>query len=128
MLFHPALVHFPIAFYVLEFILLIFYAVKKDAQYRHFALFVFKAGFVLMIAAAVAGYIDAGGISQIQMKKLDHFRAAMLLATASVLRAFYWRFGRADRKYDSVILTASSLLVNLLVLLTAYLGGELVYG
>ena len=61
--FHPPLVHFPIAFYCLELLLLLFWQAKKDPAHLRFARFSFKLGYLFMLAAIVAGLKDAGGLS-----------------------------------------------------------------
>ncbi|MBI3999808.1 MAG: hypothetical protein HY351_04255, partial [Candidatus Omnitrophica bacterium] len=63
---HPMLVHFPIAFYFLELILLCGWAKRQDENYLNFARFTFRLGYLFMILAIVMGFLDAGGIPGIQ--------------------------------------------------------------
>lgn len=124
LLFHPPLVHFPIAFYFLELVLLLFWAAKKDPAYRRFALFSFRMGFLFMVGAAIAGLVDAGGIPPGVRR---HFFSAAGVFTLYTARALYWRFGKEGQKFYRPILIGGAVAGNLLLGLTAYLGGELVF-
>src|SRR5262245_9691083 len=94
---HPLLVHFPIAFYFLELLLLLFLVAKKDEDYHRFALFSIRLGFLFMLAAMAAGLFDAGGLSNaLAHKKVRlHFLSADTLFLFYAARALYWRFGNA---------------------------------
>lgn len=125
--FHPIVVHFPIAFYFLELILLLFWISKKDDHYLHFALFSFRLGYLLMIVAIVFGFLDAGGFAHITGGVRTHFLAALSVFILYTIRAFFWRFGNTgDRNYrfTHVLFAAAG---NILVALTGYFGGLLVY-
>ncbi len=128
-LFHPILVHFPIAFYFLEGLLLIFWAVKKDDAYRRFALFSFKTAYGFMLVTIATGLLDAGGFGRITGLVRTHFLSALVgvfgIATA---RAFFWRFGDENAKSYRTIQIAGALLGNFALALTGYFGGRLVYG
>ena len=126
--FHPIVVHFPIAFYCLELVLLLFWISKKDENYLRFALFSFRLGYLLMIAAMVAGFIDVRGLAHIKGRVRTHFFAALSVFILYTVRAFFWRFGNMeDRNYrlTHVLFAATG---NVLVALTGYFGGLLVYG
>ncbi len=127
-LFHPALVHFPIAFYVLEFLLLIFWIVKRDSSYERFALFTFRLGYLAMLVAAAAGLLDAGGISGIVGKVKPHFFAALSVLVFYTARALFWRFGKKNNAAYAKIQLAGAAIGTVLVLLTGFFGGEIVYG
>ena len=128
-LLHPSLVHFPIAFYFLEMLLLLFWVVKKDEAYRRFALFSFRTAYLFMIVAVVAGLVDTGGISgALGHKVRPHFLSAVSLFTISTVRAFYWRFGRQEQPGYARFLVGGAILATLIVALTGFFGGEIVYG
>ena len=127
-LFHPPLVHFPIAFYFLELVLLLFWAASKDAGYRRFALFSFRLGYLFMVAAAVAGLVDAGGWHKIQGPVRTHFLSAAAVFGLYTARALYWRFAKEEGGRTQLFLILSALLGNILVSLTGYFGGKLVFG
>ncbi len=127
-LFHPVLVHFPIAFYFLELILLLFWIRKQDQTYLRFALFSFKLGYCFMILAMVAGVIDAGGPNDIQGRVRTHFFGAASVFALYTVRAFFWRFAKTEDRHYQVTHLLFALAGNILVALTGYLGGILVYG
>ncbi len=124
-LLHPPVVHFPIAFYFLELLLLVFWAMKKDPTYKRFALFSFRLGYLFMLAALVAGYIDAGGLVPAVQA---HFLAAMSVVVFYTVRAFFWRFGNENLKIYGAFQVGGALLGNALVGWTAFLGGKLAFG
>lgn len=125
---HPIAVHFPIAFYFLELILLLFWLASKDEHYLRFALFSFRLGYLSMVLAMIAGLVDAGGFANITGGVRTHFLAALSVFILYTLRALFWRFGnRLDRHYrlTHVLFAGAG---NILVCLTGYFGGLLVYG
>lgn len=124
-LFHPILVHFPIAFYFLEMLLLIWFVRTRDAAYLRFALFSFRLGYGFMVAAMIAGYVDAGGIVP---KVRTHFFSALAVFFISTGRAFYWRYAGETRRAYRLVQVGGAVLTNVLVAVTGYFGGELVYG
>ena len=124
---HPIFVHFPIAFYVLELILLLFWLSKNEGRYLEFALFAFRVGYLSMIIAMIAGFIDTDGFEHIQGRIRTHFISALTVFTLYTLRAFFWRFGRKDDRHyrlTHILLAAAG---NILVVITGYFGGLLVY-
>ena len=124
LVFHPPLVHFPIAFYCLEFLLLILRQIKKDPAYLRFARFSFRLGYIFMLAAIAAGLKDAGGFSGIAGKLRPHFYSAVAVFGIYTVRAFVWKFAP---KENTSVQFAGALLGTAVVLLTAFLGGEIVY-
>ena len=122
--FHPSLVHFPIAFYCLELLLLLFWQAKKDPAHLRFARFSFNLGYLFMLAAIVAGLKDAGGLSGITGKVRPHVYAAVCVFGIYTARLFVWRYAP---KENSSIHLVGALVGTLGVLLTAFLGGEIVY-
>ena len=125
---HPPLVHFPIAFYFLELVLLIFWMLRRDEACRRFALFSFRIGYLFMIAAMLAGYRDTGGWANITGSVRRHAVAALSVFAVYTVRAFLWRFVKEDQPFYRWIHLAGSLAGNVLVVLTGYLGGYLVFG
>ncbi len=126
--FHPPLVHFPIAFYFLELVLLLFWWKKGDAAYRRFALFSFRMGYLLMMAAVIAGFIDSGAHFPLPKGIRPHALAAVSVFILYTLRLGYWQWAREEQKFYRKILIGGAVLGTLLVALTGFLGGELVYG
>ena len=138
---HPMLVHFPVAFYFLELLLLILWAVKHDPGYRRFALFSFRLGYLFMIVAIIAGYVDAGGrgvfglgefINRLTWGNMLKIRLHVFAATGVFIlyttRAFFWRWGREESRSYRTIQILGALVGYCLVILTGYFGGILVFG
>lgn len=123
---HPIFVHFPIAFYFLELVLLLTWLGKKDEAWRRFACFTFRAGFLFMIGAAITGYFDAGAKFPPMKAVRPHFFAASAVFIFYSARAAYWQWAKEGKLYRP-ILVGGALAGNLLVALAGFLGGKLVY-
>lgn len=124
---HPAVVHFPIAFYFLELVLLLFWWAKNDPVYRRFALFSFRMGYLFMTAAMIAGYFDAGGHFPVPKPIRLHAFSALAVFGVYTLRAGYWQWAKQEEKFYRQILVLGALLGTAVVFWTGFLGGELVY-
>ena len=123
-LFHPPLVHFPIAFYVLELVLLLFWAAKRDPAHLRFARFAFRLGYFCMLAAMIAGLVDARGIPSTVRR---HFFSALSVFGVYSARFVIWQGLRENDKNYPWIQLAGAAAGTALVLVTAYLGGKLVF-
>ena len=126
-MFHPPLVHFPIAFYFLELILLLFWQAKNDPAYRRFALFSFRTGYLLMLAAMMAGYVDSGGQFPVPKPVRPHAFSALAVFGFYTLRAGYWQWANAKGKFYRNFLLLGALIGTALVFWTGFLGGKLVH-
>ena len=126
-LFHPIFIHFPIAFYFLELLLLLFWMRKGKFIYHRFAVFSFGLGYLFMIAAAVTGWVDSGGFGRMSDAGKSHFYAALALLAFYSVRILYLRFADPRDRYHAMIQISGAVIGNILVILTAYLGGKLVY-
>ena len=124
-LFHPPLVHFPIAFYFFELLLLFFWTARKNPDYLRFARFSFLTGYVFMIPTLIAGWTDAGGFVPLVR---THALFAASVALVYTLRLFYWWKGRPEQINYQKIQLAGAIIGYLLVIITGFEGGELVYG
>ena len=127
-LFHPLLVHFPIAFYFLELILILFWIFRHDDAYKRFALFSFRFGYLAMLAALAAGWRDAGGWQNITGEVREHFLGAVSVFVFYTCRAFYWKLAKPEWPMDKWLQLAQVAIGYGLVVWTALHGGELVYG
>lgn len=125
---HPVLVHFPIAFFFLEAVLLLRWFMGKNPAHKTFALFVFKLAYVSLPLVIAAGIADAGGFSGITGAVKAHFISGILLFAFSTVRALYWKFGRETSTAHPFWLVGGSAVEVLLVLWAGFLGGGLVYG
>ncbi|MBI4357910.1 MAG: DUF2231 domain-containing protein [Candidatus Omnitrophica bacterium] len=124
---HPILVHFPIAFYFLELILIAFWLSRKDEAYLRFARFSFRLGYVMMILAMAGGLIDVGGIQNITGKVRTHVLAAITVFLFYTVRAGYWRLAKPETSHYGFTQLLLSLSGNILVAVAGYFGGMLVY-
>ena len=127
-LFHPIAVHFPIALYFLELLLLIFWLAKNDVHYLKFASFVFKVAYISMIIAMAAGLYDTGGFDGIEGGVRTHFFAALSVFSLYTIRAFFWRYGKPEQNHYRMTQILFAAAGNILIAITGYFGGLLVYG
>lgn len=125
-LFHPYLVHFPIAFFFLEALLLGMWIWKRDDKYESFAYLILKLAMLSMPFVMLAGYIDAGGIiPKVQL----HFYSASTLFVLGLIRLII-RVKLGSRMWQS---KARNIFVTLLIIgvvvtgLTGHLGALMVY-
>lgn len=125
---HPMLVHFPIAFLVLELFLIIRWARTGDAAYERFARLVFFLAFFCMLGALASGYREATEQGhKIQGAVARHYYAALTLFFFTTLRLFQWRSVKPGLTVPPALLTAASAAGVLLMAAAAFLGGRLVY-
>lgn len=125
---HPMMVHFPIAFYLLEILLLSLWLFKKEETYCGFSRFVFSAAFIGMGAALLSGWLEVGGWKNIQGETAEHFYGAVAVGVIQTLRALYWYFGKPSGSKGATICLLSAIAGCAALIYTAYHGGELVYG
>ncbi|GEM_PF-1173823 len=124
---HPIFVHFPIAFYFLELVLLVWWVAKNDDEYRRFAYLSFWLGYAFMLLAMSAGLFDAGGLEGIRGPVKRHVTAALVVFAIFTARAvFYWASKNEPQKHRFIKLTGA-LLGNAAVAYAGFLGGLLVY-
>lgn len=125
MVFHPVVLHFPIAFYFLEFLLIVFWLAKTDPEYLRFSRFAFRLGYLTMLVTVITGWIDAGGfVTRVRLHA--SFAASVLILYT--LRLVYWQIAKPDQKNYRNWQFIGSLLGIILVTVTGFAGGALVYG
>jgi uncharacterized membrane protein len=125
-LFHPYIVHFPIALFMLEAFLIVLWSARKDEVYERFSFFALKAALFVMPFVMVAGALDAGGlVPRVQR----HAVFAFSLLVVSVVR-FIFRFKVGPALWQGRWKTLYLVLVLVSVVLTIFtghFGGKLVY-
>jgi len=126
--YHPIFVHFPIAFFFLEILLLIFWGVRKKKLYFRLSIFALNLGYIGLILTMVTGIIDAGGFSDLIGGPLQkHFLTSTITFLVYTFRVLYLR------KKASVLSSLTkghiirAILGFALVMLASLFGGELVY-
>ena len=125
LLLHPMVVHFPIAFYCLELLLLILWQVKKDDSYLKFSFFIFRIAYVAMITAMITGYLMAGGGIPPMVRK--HFASAVTLFIVSTARGVLWYRMMKNNRVKPWVLIVGALIGVLVVAVTADFGADMVY-
>ena len=124
---HPIAVHYPIAFYFLELVLILIWIGKNDRVYLQFAKFAFKLGYLCMFLAAAAGLFDVGGFNHVTGEVRVHFIAAMSVVVFYTIRALFWKFGKLEQPHYRLTQFLFAISGNILVAITGYFGGRLVY-
>ncbi len=123
LLLHPFLVHFPIALFFVEALLLFLGLLKQDGAYERFASFLFRIGYGFLMVSFLTGLIDSGGLKAMSRGTQQHFYSATALLIFYTARLI---FGRRLRSKPVSNLTGA-VIGCVLVAVTAYLGGKLVY-
>ncbi len=120
---HPVLVHFPLAFFILECVFLTLWRVRGDDKYLDFSLYLFVPAYIFLCAAMVSGYRSSGGFGKMGDLTRQHFYASSVFFVISTLRAFVWKTARKNLTLQLV-----SAWVGIVVLfLAGYWGGLQVY-
>jgi uncharacterized membrane protein len=129
--FHPITAHFPVALYCLGVLLTIIYLWRGRPEVEQFAYWSFGLSWLATLVSSLAGLIDQ---SQLELNDLrrdavnNHITGGVALLVLNGL-LLYMRFRWPDvlhsRRWPYLGLLGLGLLA---VLVTAWLGGELVYG
>ena len=127
---HPLAVHFPIALYLLGVLLTMLYLWRRQADYERFAYLSFILSGVAVLVASVVGLIDQSQLALNDPRQEtvnNHITAGVTLLVINGL-LIYMRLRWTDvlSRYRWVYLGLMALGVAA-VLVTAWLGGELVY-
>ena len=125
--FHPAFVHFPIAFYFLEMGLLIGWVTQGDQSYHFFSELAFELGYKFMLLTMLTGVIASGGFEGITGGVAKHFNYAVALFLYYSARRFYARKADLHTAYYPWLQLAGSVTGCLLLAWVAYYGGKLVH-
>lgn len=127
---HPMTVHFPIALYLLGTLLTLIYLIHGQAEVERFAYWSFLLSELAAIVASFVGLIDQSRLELADPRRANinthiTFGVALLIINGVLI---YMRFRWEDVlvRYRWVYLGLMILGVGL-VLITAWLGGELVY-
>jgi len=123
---HPMLVPFPIAFFVATFAVDVVFWRTGNADWARASVWLLGAGLVTAALAALAGIVDFLGDSRIrQIGKAWWHAGGNVLAVLLSLWSFFLRYG------DVVTILPTGLLLSTIVtailLVTGWLGGELVF-
>lgn len=124
---HPMLVPFPIAFFTLALVMDIAYWQSSNLTWKHFAEWLLLAGIVMGVLAAIAGAVDFLSRREIraQSPAWPHAIGNSIVLILAIINSFI----HARDGWTGVVpwgLTLSAITV-LLLLVTGWLGGALVY-
>ena len=125
--FHPAFVHFPIAFYFLEMGLLLGWVTQGDQSYHFFSEMAFDLGYKFMLLTMLTGFVAAGGFSGIVGGIARHFYYAIALFFYYSVRRFYARKADVHTSYYPFMQLAGSIVGCCLLTWVAFFGGKLIY-
>jgi uncharacterized membrane protein len=129
--FHPIVVHFPIALYLLGVLLTLGYLWRRTPDYERFAYWSFILAWISVAVAALAGLVDQGSLAPNDPHRAsinNHITAGVALLVINGL-VVYYRFRWADvlassRRWQYLGLMAAGVVA---LVVTGWLGGELVY-
>jgi uncharacterized membrane protein len=125
--FHPMLVTFPIAFFVGTFVCDIVYLAWDDAFWARVSFWLLVGGLVMAALAALAGFTDFLGDRLVRMVRIAWYHMlGNVTAVVLSLISLYLRYRDGDTAdYPTVFWI--SLVVVLILVVTGWLGGELVF-
>ncbi|HEY4030818.1 MAG TPA: DUF2231 domain-containing protein [Caulobacteraceae bacterium] len=124
---HPMLVPFPIVCFVGTLVTDIVYAVTADMQWANFSAWMLSAGLVISVFVVIAGLIDALGDTRILRLRAAWIHVlgnVVALALAVVNEMVHTRDAYTSVVPEGLVL---SFLVVLILLVTGWHGGEMVY-
>ena len=124
--YHPAFVHFPIAFYFLEMGLLVGWVTQGDQSYHFFSELAFELGYKFMLLTMLTGFVAAGGFDGIIGNVARHFYIVIALFLFYSLRRRYTRKANVHTRYYVWVQLGGSILGCALTALVAFYGGKLV--
>jgi uncharacterized membrane protein len=125
--FHPMLVTFPIGFFVGTLLTDIAYRVTVDAFWARVSFWLLAAGLVMAALAALAGLTDFIGDRLIRATSTAWYHMiGNVTAVVLSLISFWMRYRDGDTADYPTVLWLS-LVVVLILVVTGWLGGELVF-
>jgi uncharacterized membrane protein len=129
--FHPVVVHFPIALYLLGVLFSAGFLWRRSPDYDRFAYWAFVLAWISVGVAAVVGLVDMGALAPGDPRRIslnNHITAGVGLLVINGLLVYY-RFRWANvltsaRRWQYLALMAVGVVV---LVITGWLGGDLVY-
>lgn len=127
---HPATVHFPIALYCLGVLLTGLYLWRNQPELERFAFLSFGLSWLATLVASIAGLIDQNQLAVDDPRLAvvnNHITGAVTLIIINGL-LLYMRFRWPDALFSRRLPYLGLMALGLVtVLVTGWLGGELVY-
>ena len=125
---HPQLVHFPVALFIMAFLIELFGTLLRWPSLQTLAGQLYILGAVMTIPAVVTGYLEAQRLALNHPVLTAHRTYAYW--TAGVSLSSLIALGFVHKKfpqYDRPVLRLFLIIVVILVILTGHEGGEMVY-
>ena len=124
---HPMLIPFPIAFFIAAFLCDLVFWRTTNASWADATVWLLGAGLIMAALAAVTGLTDVLGDPQIRTMNTAWWHAGLnVLAVLIELYNWYLRFTDGSTAIVPTGLVLSAIVVALL-LITGWLGGQMVY-
>ena len=133
---HSAIVHYPIALFIFAFIMQAIYLLRSSWVCRKCSIWLLGFGVLTSIGAMISGQFDAKNIEIYNYKSsaINAIQKHELIASVTIWSSLiifigwlylYFRYPE-DKRIDILVLFFLALLSSF-VLITSYLGGQLVY-
>lgn len=124
---HPMLVPIPIACFVGALVTDIVYAQTAEMQWSNFSAWLLVVGIIFTVLAAIAGLIDV--IGEARIRRLPAAWIHVVGNVTVLILAIFNSFVHTHDAYTSVVPTGLvlSVITVLLLLVTGWMGGEMVY-
>ena len=127
---HPMLIPFPIGLWVFSLVADILYLLGYNPGWRWMAFWTLLAGCIGAVAAAIFGIIDWLTLKEREVKKIADWHARLNVIALLVFAASWYLRTTGGSRWVSGSLTvpvALSVLGVILIIISGWLGGELVY-
>ncbi|MGB7923409.1 MAG: DUF2231 domain-containing protein [Pyrinomonadaceae bacterium] len=127
---HPMLIPFPLALWVTSFVADVIFYFNRNLSLLLIAKFTLAAGILGGLAAAVPGIIDWLAIKDQEVKRIANWHARLNIIALLIFAASLYlrtRYGARFVSYSLTIPFLLSLVGVILIGISGWLGGDLVY-
>lgn len=128
---HPMLIPFPVALWTFSLVADLMFLWRENPAWERASFYTLAAGIAGAVAAAIPGIIDYFGIKDRKVSKIAGWHARLnILALLTFAVSFYLRTqtgGAYMARRDYVLPLALSIFGVVLIVISGWLGGELVY-
>lgn len=124
---HPMLIPFPVAFFIGAFVTDIIYTQTAYLMWQYFSIWLITGGLIMGGLAAVAGFVDY--FANRRIRALRPATPHMLLNVLAMILSLVNAFVHSRDGWQAVVPTGIILsgIVVLILLVSAWLGGSMVY-
>jgi uncharacterized membrane protein len=122
---HPILIVFPIGLWVFSLVSDVIFMIAGNPVWKDVALYTLGGGIVGALLAAVPGFVDYFSMKDSHIKKIGTTHMILnLLAVVVFAGSFFLRLNGVNQYFLPVLV---SLIGVILISISGYLGGEMVY-